>query len=303
MIPAVAPHLTHARLLLALLAQPLALSLWVYLTMVRMPGASYAGPFEPLTPSERALEAALRRDVAMLAGHTPAADHLDAALVEAGYVVSRRRFDLEAERPGSDPGIVLVGARYPSAPGADDDVSGVAALLAVARAFADKHPRRTVRFVAFANEPSPPSQTPSVRSREPREDIVAMLGLETLGHYTDRPNSQRYPFPLGLLYPSAGDFVAFIGDHGSADLVRRTVDSFRRSARFPSEGLAAPTALPGVGSADHRAFWQEGYPAVVVTDTAPLRDPRSPGLTYAPLARVVSGLIRVIEDLAAAPAR
>ena len=134
MIPAVAPHLTHARLLLALLALPLALSLWVYLTMVRMPGASYAGPFEPLTPSERALEAALRRDVAMLAGHTPAADHLDAALVEAGYVVSRRRFDLEAERRGTDPGIVLVGARYDTAPGAADDLSGVAALLSATRA-------------------------------------------------------------------------------------------------------------------------------------------------------------------------
>lgn len=328
------------RLLGALIALPLVVALWAYVTMVRMPGASFSGPFAPLSESERALEAALRRDVTALAGEIgersvpahaglmAAADYIDRALVSAGYAVSRQRYEvggkpcdnLEAERRGGGEGIIVVGAHYDSVAattGADDNASGVVALLALARAFGgkDEHPPRTVRFVAFANEEPPYFQTPTMgsvvyakRARERGDRIVAMLSLETLGYYTDRPRTQHYPFPLGLFYPTTGDFVAFVGDLDSADLVRRSVASFRRSARFPSEGIAAPRAIPGVGWSDHWAFWQEGYPAVMVTDTAPFRNPRyhertdvPADLTYAPMARVVAGLLRVIEDLAAAP--
>ncbi|APR84779.1 Hypothetical protein A7982_10128 [Minicystis rosea] len=318
---------------LALMGITAALAAWGYLTMIRMPGTSFAGPFEPLSERERALESALRRDVEALAGTigdrsvprhaglVAAADHVDRALTEAGYRVERQRYEvagkpsdnLEVERRGSDE-IVIIGAHYDSVAGtvgADDNGSGVAALLALAREFAPRKPVRTLRFVAFANEEPPYFQQASMgsvvyakRCRERHEKVVAMLSLETLGYYTDQRGSQHYPFPFGLLYPTTGDFVAFVGDRGSGDLVRRVVGTFRRSARFPSEGIAGPAGVPGIGWSDQWSFWQEGYPGVMVTDTALFRYPHyhektdvPDQLTYGPMARVVLGLSRVIEDL------
>jgi hypothetical protein len=314
----------------------LGLATWV--GMVRMPGASYTGTFAPLSERERAVEADLRRDVELLAGDLgdrslprprglgPAADAVERQLTRAGHTVRRQRYEvagrpsdnLEAEIVGDDGSdgreIVVVGAHYDSVAGttgADDNASGVAALLSLARTFAGTHPRRTLRFVAFANEEPPYFQTPAMgsvayarRCRERGERVVAMLSLETLGTYSDQPASQRYPFPFGLFYPTTGDFVAFVGNTSSRALVRRAVAAFRAGARFPSEGVAAPGALQGVGWSDHWAFWQEGYPAVMVTDTAPFRNPgyHTPHdtpdrLSYAPLARVVEGLARVVRDL------
>src|SRR6185369_17293508 len=114
-----------------------------------------------------------------------------------------------------------------------------------------------------------------------------------------------YPKGFKLLYPSKGNFIGFVGDLSSRGLVRDAIRSFRESAQFPSEGSAVPGWIAGVGWSDHWSFWQEGYPAIMVTDTAPFRNPRyhektdTPAeLTYAPMARVVVGLERVIEDLA-----
>lgn len=310
---------------------------WVYVTMIRMPGGSYAGPFEPLSEPERALATALRRDVEALAGTigdrslpnhaglVAAADHVDRALTEAGYRVQRQRFEVggqtcdnvEAELGGSAE-IVIVGAHYDSVAGtvgANDNASGVAALLALARAFAGTKPQRTLRFVAFANEEPPHFQRASMgsvvyaqRCRARKEAISAMLSLETLGYYTDQKGSQNYPFPFGLFYPTVGDFVGFVGDTGSGALVRRAVGAFRRSARFPSEGIAGPAGVPGIGWSDQWSFWQEGYPGVMVTDTAPFRYPHyhektdlPDKLTYEPMARVVGGVARVVEELVRGP--
>jgi hypothetical protein len=313
----------------------------VHRTMIRMPGVSYAGPFEPLSEHERALERDLRRDVEALVALgdrgvsapqnlAAAADLFDRAFTEAGYAARRQRYDVggvgcdnvEAELPGVDRAgeIVIVGAHYDSVHGtvgADDNGSGAAALLATARAFAHRHPSRTLRFVAFAGEEPPHFQTAAMgsrvyarRSRERGEKVVAMLSLETIGFYSDRPGSQRYPFPFGLVYPTTGDFIAFVGDTGSGDLVRQAVAAFRSSTRFPSEGVAAPSGVPGIGWSDHWSFWQEGYPAAMVTDTAPFRNPHyhtlgdtPETLSYAPMARVVAGIERVIEAIADAPPR
>ena len=326
------------RTVAALLVLFVALCVWGWATWIRMPGASYTGPFEPLSDRERALEAALRHDVEALAGTigerstqaptglAASADLIERALVEAGYPVKRQPYEvdgqtcqnLEAELPGAgEKGVVIVGAHNDSVrgtAGADDNGSGVAAMLALARVFGHRHPTRTLRFVAFANEEPPYFQRPSMgsvvyakRCRERGDDVVAMISLETLGFYTDRPGSQRYPFPLGLFYPAAGDFVAFVGDTGSGPLVRRALGTFRHNARFPSEGAAAPAGLPGVGWSDQWSFWREGYTAAMVTDTAPFRYPHyhqktdTPDkLTYAPMARVVGGLERVVEELAGA---
>lgn len=310
---------------------------WAYFAMIRMPGKSYAGALEPLDARGRGLADQLRADVEMLAGQIgersvrrpsglhAAADQIDSVLRAAGLAPVRQTFtvedvvcdNIEAEVPGRDrPGdVVIVGAHYDSVEltvGADDNGSGVAALLALARTFARAHPSATLRFVAFANEEPPHFQTSNMgslvyakRCRDRGEKIVAMLSLETIGFYSDEKGSQTYPPGLGLLYPSTGNFIAFVGDRSSQDLVRRAVGTFRRSTRFPSEGAALFPALPGVGWSDQWSFWQVGYPAIMVTDTAPFRYPhyhttadRPDELDYERMARVVGGLQHVIEDLA-----
>jgi Peptidase family M28 len=126
--------------------------------------------------------------------------------------------------------------------------------------------------------------------------------LETIGFYSDEEGSQRYPWPLGLLYPGRGDFVAFVGLVSSRAFVRRAVAAFRALAAFPSQGGTAPGLIPGIDWSDHWSFAQAGIPALMVTDTALFRYPHyhSPADTpdkvdYERLARVVSGLERVVR--------
>lgn len=308
--------------------------------LIRVPGRSYRGALAALTDDQRAARERLARHVDALAGRIgerhlwvpqrleAAAAYVEAALGATGLPVHSQAFtvegravrNLEAARAGSagDDEIVVVGAHYdtvPGCPGANDNATGVAALVELAGRFARLQPTRSVRFVAFVNEEPPFFQTPAMgslvyarRARAAGERIVAMLSLETIGCYDDRPRTQRYPFPFGWLFPSTGDFIAFVANVGSRDLVRRVAASFRRHAAFPSEGAAAPGWIPGVGWSDHWAFWQAGYPAVMVTDTALYRYAHYHASTDTPdkidydrLARLVDGLERVIADLAEAP--
>ncbi len=131
-----------------------------------------------------------------------------------------------------------------------------------------------------------------------------MLSLETMGYYSDKIGSQQYPAFLGAIYPLQGTFISFIGNLASGSLVRETIASFRRHTQFPSEGAALPSQIPGVGWSDHWSFWQQGYRAVMVTDTAPFRYPyyhtasdTPDKVDYERLARVVTGLERVVAEL------
>ena len=305
--------------------------------MLWTPGRSHQGPLPPLTAAEGELRDRLRGHVERLAGEigernlwqypalTEAALYLEAALGETGFPVTRQDFEvegrtvsnLEIEKPGvvRRDEIVVVGGHYDSVlgcPGANDNGTGVAAVLEIARLLAGGSLDRTVRFVAFVNEEPPFFQTPAMgsvryarRARERGEDLVAMLSLETVGYYTDAPGSQRYPFPFSMFYPRVGNFIGVVGDLGSRSLVRRVVGSFRRHAAFPSEGLAAPGWITGVGWSDQWSFWQEGYRAVMVTDTALFRyaayhtaEDTPEKIDYKSTARVVAGLARVVEDLA-----
>lgn len=140
--------------------------------------------------------------------------------------------------------------------------------------------RRQELSSSFANEEPPFFKNPGMgsefharRAEASDEPIVAMLALETMGFYSTAPGSQKYPWPVGLLYPSRGDFLAFVGDLGSRQLVRDAIGTFRRVAKVPSEGAALPATFPGVDWSDHWAFRQYGYPAIMVTDTAVYRDP------------------------------
>ena len=305
-------------------------------TMIRMPGHSCSSLRPPLSLRERTVSEDLRRNVEKLAVEIgrrsvyqpkalqAAADFIESSFREAGLPVSRQSFtaqsescaNLEAEiRGGARPDeIVVIGAHYDSVmwgPGADDNASGVAALLALARDFATTKPAHTLRFVAFVNEEPPFFMTEQMgslvyarRCRERGERIVAMVSLESLGIYSDAPKSQRYPFPLALLYPSRGDFVGFVSRTTDGRLVRKCLAEFRRRSQIPSEGAALPGVLPGIAWSDHWAFWQAGYPAIMVTDTAPFRaidyhqESDTPEkLDYERMTRVVSGLRPVIEAL------
>ena len=308
--------------------------------MIRMPGQSHQGPLPPLTDEQRTLAQELHSHVQMLAGQigernvfhhdrlVMAADYIRATLAGAGYEVRLQPYEvagkicenIEAEVRGKNrpDDIIVIGAHYDSvqgSPGANDNASGVAATLALARAFAEATPARTLRFVSFANEEPPLFQTEhmgsrvyAMRSRERGENIVLMLSLETIGYYSDEPGSQHLLFPLNLIYPSTGNFIAFVSNLENGSLVRQLVGSFRQQARFPSEGGALWDLIPGVGWSDHWAFWKEGYPAVMVTDTAPFRYPayHSPAdrpelVQYERMARVVSGLQAVIVEMTNAP--
>ena len=141
--------------------------------------------------------------------------------------------------------------------------------------------------------------------RADQDNIVAMLSLETLGYYKDAPGSQKYPFPLGMLYPDRGDFVGFVSNLPSRGLTHRAISTFRQTTSFPSEGACLPEFIPGISWSDHWSFAQVGYPSVMVTDTAPFRNPNyhqstdtADTLDYERMARVTLGLRKVLEDLA-----
>ncbi len=305
--------------------------------MVRMPGESFHGEPPPLDEDQARLRDQLQRHVDTLAGqigernlpHYPqlqqAADYIHQQFTAAGYEAARQEFtardhafvNIEAELRGhaAPEEIVVIGAHYdtvPGSPGAGDNASGVAGLLALAERFARRQPSRTVRFVAFANEEMPYFQSAEMgswvyarRCRQRNENIVAMLSLETIGYFSDAPHSQQYPAPFGAFYPSEGNFIGVIGNVASRPLVHRVIDIFRRHAQVPSQGGAIPGDVAGVGWSDHWSFWQEGYPAVMITDTAIFRypyyhrpDDTPDKLDYDKMAHVVGGVAAVIDELA-----
>lgn len=305
--------------------------------ITKMPLASYRGPLPSLTPSDIEVKENLSRHVRMLADTigernvwrnaslTKTAQYIEDTFTRLGYTVERQEFtsrkitvsNLAVELKGSkEPDeIIVIGAHYDSVahcPGANDNGSGVAALLELARLLHDAKPERTVRFVAFVNEESPfflrgemGSGRYAARCRERGEKIVAMFSLETIGYYSDQPNSQRYPFPFSYFYPDTGNFIAFVANLDSRNLVRQSIAAFRRHTQFPSEGTAAPGWLTGISWSDHASFWREGYQAVMITDTAPFRyaayhrpNDTPDKLDYGRMARVVGGLEKMVEELA-----
>lgn len=280
----------------------------------------------------------LREDVRMLAGTIgernmwnfdrleKAAVYIEEELREAGWAVGKQEYvqqgktvrNIIAEVEGSESPqeIVLIGAHYDSvigSPGANDNASGVAALLELARALAGERPRRTLRLAAFTNEEPPFFQTSEMGSRvyaraakKKGEKIVAMVSLETIGYYSEAEESQMFPFPpLRYFYPTRGYFVAFVSNFRSRSLLQRALKAFRASSDFSAEGLTAPEWLMGVNWSDQWSFWRSGYPAIMITDTAPFRYPHyhtqrdTPDkIDYDALARVAAGLTGMTRTLA-----
>ncbi len=305
--------------------------------MTSVPGKPHRGPLPPITSEEAELAQSLKRHIATIAEreHNVAhydelekvARYIEATLASMGHAVGRQEFfadgkpvrnihvTIEPAGRSADPEVIVVGAHYDSvfgSPGANDNASGVAAVIELARLLHDLDGvgAKRIRLVLFVNEEPPYFMTEAMGSlhygralAQRNERVVAMYSLETIGFYSSEPGSQVYPAPFGLMFPDRGDFIAFVGMMGSRALVRETMRSFRSHTSFPTIGGVAPGFVPGIAWSDHWAFAQQGFQAVMITDTAPFRYPHYHRPSDTPdkvdtekVARVVKGMERVIRD-------
>jgi Zn-dependent M28 family amino/carboxypeptidase len=191
--------------------------------------------------------------------------------------------------------LMVIGAHYDSAgtetapmitgdthtPGADDNASGVAGLIELAHLLGRQAPTRSIELVAYTLEEPPHFRTEHMGSawharalrREGRE-VALMLSLEMIGYFSDAAGSQSYPLPgMTLLYPDRGNFIALVGRFGGFAQSRRAKAIMQGASDLPVASLNAPPAVPGVDFSDHRNYWRAGYPALMVTDTAFMRNP------------------------------
>ena len=321
---------------LAIAAALAVVVIWL-VRMTQMPLRSYKGSLSPLTAGESEIRDRLsshvkylsvtigERSIERTGSLQKTTAYIRETLQGEGYAVSDFSYQVRGQQVSNLEAIltgteipnesVIVGAHYDSVAGtvgANDNATGVAATLELARLLRASPLRRTVRLVFFVNEEPPYFQTEDMGSRvyarKLRSDgvrLAAMISLETIGFYSDAPGSQKYPPVLNLFYPNRGNFIGFVGNSDSRNLVRRCMRSFRQSTRFPSEGIAAPAQWPGIGWSDQWSFWQENYPGIMITDTAIFRYPyyHTPRDTFDKVdfdkaARVVGGVHKLVETLA-----
>ena len=218
------------------------------------------------------------------------------------------------ENPG---GYYILGAHYDTVagtPGADDNASGVAVLLEVARLTRDQAPPKPWTFIGFTCEEPPAFFTPHMGSRvyaqragQQRRPILGMLCLEMVGYYSQAPGSQSLPLPLKLMgYPTTGNFIGLASDRRSRPLMLRLDAAIREGCRLPTVTLAVPLGghiLPEVRLSDHANFWDEGYPAIMLTDTAFMRNPNYHGegdvmarLDLTAMTELTLGLVNFIKQ-------
>jgi hypothetical protein len=259
------------------------------------------------------------------------ATYIERAFVDLGDSVDRQEYavddtrvaNLVVERPGTRRAdeVVVLGAHYdtvPATPGADDNASAVAMLIEVARMLQGVVFQRTLRFVAFACEEPPHFYTDSMgsqvyarRCRLGGERIIGMICLEMVGYYRTEPNSQQIPpsIPryLKWAFPHRGDFLAAVGNLRSWRLGWAFRCGFKRAARLRLYSISLPEAVWEIRMSDNSSFWDQGYPALIVTDTSFLRNPHyhmatdTPDtLDYPRMAQVAIGVAGGVARLAKA---
>ena len=260
------------------------------------------------------------------------ARYIEQALAGFGYALKRQEYEAGGQKvrnievsvanvakDARPERIFIIGAHYDSAlgaPGANDNGSGTAAVLELARLLKTVRPSygTEIKFVFFVNEEPPWFMGEEMGSmRHARElkrqgqNVAGALILETIGWYSNKPDSQRLPPGLEKQYPSTGNFIAFVGTLESSALVRQALAAFKDHSDFPAHGLAAPAHVMGVTLSDHSSYNRHGYPALMITDTAFLRYPYYHTTEDTPdkvdtdsMARVVEGLARTIQSLAGA---
>lgn len=294
-----------------------------------------AAPSEALSPLARNLErhvraiASVEHNTAHPAALEASARYIEATLAGFGLQVHRQEFragshavrNLEVILGGAGDAarrVYIVGAHYdsaPGAPGANDNGSGSAALLELARRFKDMvlPAGAELRLVFYVNEEPPwflgPDMGSMRHAQRMREQLQAVKGvwiLETIGHYSTQRNSQRYPPGLEQRFPDTGDFLAIVSTTQATALVERTLAAFKAASDFPAQGLAAPASTGGVTLSDHTPYLRHGFPALMLTDTAFMRYPHyhtaqdTPDkVDYASVARIVEGLTKALPRLMA----
>jgi hypothetical protein len=211
---------------------------------------------------------------------------------------------------------IVIGAHYDTAgalPGADDNASGVAGLIELAQLLGKQQLPMRVELVAFTLEEPPYFRTEQMGSaihaaslRKQSVDVRVMISLEMIGYFSDEPESQNFPAPfLGAFYPSRGNFIAVVGTLGEGLLVRRVKAAMRRASPLSVYSINAPSSVPGVDFSDQLNYWNAGYDAVMITDTAFLRNQNyhtvydTPDrLDYQRMAMVVEGVYAAVIVLA-----
>ena len=293
-------------------------------------------PFVPATPSADLgiSRIALERDVHALVERWPRSVEDPSQLQAAGdYILEQMRAagvepqiqSVEAggahyrniiARFGPSPGpLMVVGAHYDAdgeTPGADDNASGAAALLELTRLLARTPPEKPVEIVAYTLEEMPWFRTEYMGSvvharelmRQGRE-VRLMLALEMIGYFRDEPGTQSYPLPsLRRLYPDTGNYIGLVGGLRDFGVMRQVKALFEGASDLPVESINSPDSVPGIDQSDHASYWQFGMPAIMVTDTAYLRNPNYHGagdtpdtLDYERMAKVVRAVHAVIMKL------
>lgn len=211
--------------------------------------------------------------------------------------------------------IIVIGAHYDTvinSPGADDNTSGIAALLEFARLMDSYQSNRTLRFVAFSQEEPPyfgtnhmGSYVYAKRCKKKKENIIGMIALEMLAYFTDKRKSQKYPLPaLEEIYPDVGNFIGIVGNNQSRAMVESLAENMKQEKGVPVESIVTYAGVPGIDLSDHSSFWKMGYKAVMITDTAFYRNPyyHRPNdtiktLNFKSYARLVHAMRIAIEKL------
>ena len=275
--------------------------------------------------------AALEKHVKFLAKDLPAAsknkiDLLDRAsgyikkeLEACGYKPELQNYSINGQtfsnvtafKQGKIAETLVIGAHYDTYcnPGADDNSSGVAVLLEVAKAAKILEDGYSVIFVAFTNEEPPNFKTENMGSyvfakslKDKNTNIKGAVILESVGYYSNKANSQNYPPMLGFFYPNKGDFLAVVSNFNSNKLAKQVTKAFNCSVTLPVSKLAAFDFVPGVDFSDNWSFWKFNYPAVMLTDTAFYRNKNyhkstdlPETLNYGNMAEIAAGLEHLIK--------
>jgi len=254
-----------------------------------------------------------------------AADWAKTALTASGLVVEEESFgvgDLSFRNViahyGADDGpVVVIGAHYDvcgEQPGADDNASGVAGVIELARMLARVRPdvAHRIELALWPLEEPPNFRTSAMGSAIHANSLAlrgaevrGMISLEMIGYFSDEKGSQSFPVPgMSLVYSSRGDGIVVVGNSSSWWFTRRVKARMAGSAELPVRSMNAPAFVPGVDFSDHLNFWRHGWKAVMITDTAFYRNPNYHEVTDTPdtldyerMAQVVTGVYAAITTL------
>ncbi len=253
-----------------------------------------------------------------------AANHIRGQFQALGLSPAEQTFQTDGEtyrnvvaRLGNHGGpLLVVGAHYDTClgnPGADDNASGVAGVLELARLLVKHPPACDVELVAWTLEEPPHFQTPNMGSAHHANMLRAngvtvrlAVSLEMIGYFSDAPGSQKAPLPwLAPLIPSQGNFIGVVGDLGQGGVTRTVKRAMRAASPLRVVSVNAPRWVPGVDFSDHRNYWALGWPAVMITDSANNRNPHyhqqsdlPETLDYVRMGQVVAGVFEAVHVLA-----